>query len=350
MRNAIDIIIPFFNSEQYIEETIHSILKQTIDNYIVILVDDGSTDNSNVILTRLIGDNNKFKTVKRTTEPKGPSSCRNIGILQSKSKYIVFLDSDDLITPSFVENRLNYMNEHSDLDFAIFQMATFIDHIDNIQSIITKESTDYLKDFLTLNDIVWTVTSPIWKREFIIALDGFSEVMTIFEDPDLSIRALLKTDRYQVNFNNSPDCFYRLSSTPGKRDICKIDVNYGLLIKSIIKSLTDNKRKIEIDKYLKSCYAHINIKNADFDIRKEDYSNIYSTLSSINKALKKNKSYSLLEFFSWQIILIAIYKLRLFDKKSVRAIYRMFSYVMYEYTLTEYIKQKIVKIHKNRIE
>ena len=91
------IIIPVYNVEEYIEECVQSVLSQTYKDYEIILVDDGSTDNSGKILDRYVGIENVFVHHK---ENGGLSDARNYGLKRARGDYLLFVDSDDFFNGS----------------------------------------------------------------------------------------------------------------------------------------------------------------------------------------------------------------------------------------------------------
>lgn len=94
------IIIPVYNTEKYVERCIESVLKQTYNNFEIIIINDGSQDNSEKILTKY-NNNLKIKIIKQSNH--GLSYSRNIGVTKSTGDYILFLDSDDLIEPNLLK-------------------------------------------------------------------------------------------------------------------------------------------------------------------------------------------------------------------------------------------------------
>ena len=100
----VSIIIPVYNVENYIEECLASVLKQTFKNYEVIIVNDGTTDNSAQIASVFTENDSRFKLVNQ--ENQGLSGARNTGIQEAKGEYIAFLDSDDWIDKNFIEKLL----------------------------------------------------------------------------------------------------------------------------------------------------------------------------------------------------------------------------------------------------
>lgn len=97
----ISIIIPIYNVEKYLEKCLDSILNQTYKNLEIILIDDGSTDNSPNICNSYCEKDKRIKIIHKNNE--GVSSARNKGIELSKGKYIVFIDSDDYVSNEHIE-------------------------------------------------------------------------------------------------------------------------------------------------------------------------------------------------------------------------------------------------------
>ena len=168
------------------------------------MVDDGSRDRSLEIMESYCKQDQRFRKIQREREPKGVSVCRNIGISGSEGKYIIFLDSDDLLSKSCLANRVDYMENNLELDFAVFQMEAF-----GLKSfILTKKEDNYLDAFLTF-DFPWVVTSPIWKAGFLKNGIRFNEKLKNLEDPELHIRVLKSEPNFKVLYDSEPDCYYR---------------------------------------------------------------------------------------------------------------------------------------------
>lgn len=113
----VSVIIPMYNASRYIEETIQSVLDQTWSNIEIIVVDDGSTDNSFDIVSNF--KSNKIRLFRQ--ENQGAPVARNFGFSQSKGDYIQYLDADDLLSPSKIKKQLQaLMSSKKEIAFSTF--------------------------------------------------------------------------------------------------------------------------------------------------------------------------------------------------------------------------------------
>lgn len=107
LKPLVSIIIPLFNREELIEETINSVLDQTYSNWECIIVDDGSIDDSKLIVEKYIERDPRVKLFQRpAAKIKGASSCRNYGLEKAKGELIQFLDDDDLLAKYKLEEQV----------------------------------------------------------------------------------------------------------------------------------------------------------------------------------------------------------------------------------------------------
>ena len=109
-RPLISIIIPVYNAEKFIEDTINTVINQTYDNYEIILIDDCSTDNSVNIINKYLNEDIKLYKNK---ENIGVGLTRNAGIKHSKGDYIAFLDADDLWDKEKLEKQVKFMQDNN---------------------------------------------------------------------------------------------------------------------------------------------------------------------------------------------------------------------------------------------
>lgn len=106
----VSIIIPIYNNERYLEKCLDSVLKQTYQEIEILLIDDGSTDNTPDICTDYVHKDQRFKYYRQ--DQKGVSSARNLGLSESKGAYITFIDSDDFVNENHIEILSSEMIHH----------------------------------------------------------------------------------------------------------------------------------------------------------------------------------------------------------------------------------------------
>lgn len=114
----ISVIICFLNAEKFIQEAVESVIHQTYDNWELLLVDDGSTDNSTRIAKAFAerSSSRTFYLEHEGHQNKGLSASRNLGIKHAKGEYLAFLDSDDIWLPQNLERQLEFMVSNPDVD------------------------------------------------------------------------------------------------------------------------------------------------------------------------------------------------------------------------------------------
>ena len=124
MSYFVDVILPNYNKEFFLEETINSVLNQSYNNWKLLIIDDCSIDNSKKIIQKF-AKNEKIKVIY-LKKNKGVSFTRNLGIRLSNSKYISFLDSDDLWTPNKLKDQISFM-EKNNYDFTYTDYTPFFE-------------------------------------------------------------------------------------------------------------------------------------------------------------------------------------------------------------------------------
>lgn len=167
MNPKVSIIVPVYNAEQYMEKCLNSILKQTFEDFELIIIDDGSRDNSLKILK-------KFKNLEKvriySQNNSGPSVTRNKGIEKANGEYIVFIDIDDWIEKDYIENLVEEI-EKKRLDFVVTGYKDISKYgIININDFYTenenlKKEKILLKIFNGTGGVPW---GKIYKRNIII--------------------------------------------------------------------------------------------------------------------------------------------------------------------------------------
>ena len=112
----VSIIVPVYNSEKYLEKCIESLLTQSFKNFELILVNDGSTDNSPQMCDFFANKDSRVRVIHK--QNGGVSETRNIGLRHSTGRYVMFVDSDDFVHPHIVDIMFNEI-ENKNADIAV---------------------------------------------------------------------------------------------------------------------------------------------------------------------------------------------------------------------------------------
>ncbi len=177
----ISIIIPYYNCEKYIAETLASVEAQTYPNIEVILVNDGSSKASTAYIEALIQDKSYIQYLYQ--ENKGLSSARNVGGKAAKGEFLLFLDADDKIYPQYLTKTVETFNSNPNYK-VVYTKAELFD----------AQSGEWLLPVYTTfekllqGNVIYC--TALHKRSDFIKLDGFDENLMAYEDWDYWIRLL----------------------------------------------------------------------------------------------------------------------------------------------------------------
>lgn len=203
----VSIILPNYNKSKYISETISSVINQTSSEWELIVVDDCSTDSSLQAIENFLNKNSQIKLIKNSTN-QGANFCRNKGLSEAKGEWVIFLDGDDILSPHCIMNRLNFISNFPEIDFAVFPMKPFKEKLTDANPVWIPEKNRALQRFLS-HQLPWTITQPFWKKKSLIRINGFDESFKRMQDVELHTRALMAGFKFEVN-KGKPDCFYRI--------------------------------------------------------------------------------------------------------------------------------------------
>ena len=123
MQPKISVIVPVYQTEQYLSKCLDSILNQSLKELEVIVIDDGSKDNSPKIIDEYARRDSRIRVVHKANEGQG--IARNIGIDMASAKYVTFVDSDDWVDTNVYENILNRI-EDSGADLAVYSRRSYL--------------------------------------------------------------------------------------------------------------------------------------------------------------------------------------------------------------------------------
>jgi glycosyltransferase involved in cell wall biosynthesis len=208
-------VIPCYNAGRFISAMIECFLRQTLAAWELIIVDDGSTDDSLTIVRDYQNNDARIKLWRRDRGPKGPQVCRNIGISQCKGAYVVIFDADDLISDTCLEKRVAFMDAHPEIDYATFPAKTFTDGkvlptYDDGGGVlygVGDETVDVLSRLLTTK-YPFTVWTNMYRREAITEI-RYIEIFGGYEDFDFMVSGALSGLVHRFSDSREIDYYYR---------------------------------------------------------------------------------------------------------------------------------------------
>lgn len=238
MSELVSIIVPVYNVEQYLEECIESILRQTYTNIEIILVNDGSTDRSAEICKKAAESDSRV--VVREKENGGLASARNFGLDCAKGQFISFVDSDDTIEATMIEQMYNQFKSHTDTDLVV---CGFVRYDDESGRVFSREMMN-----LTWNEIsgfedanIVYLNPAVWNKMYSKSFfdDVRFEKVRLSEDLVLMLDILKKVRKIR----RVPECLYnyRVRSTSLINSVNMTQV------KPLYKQIIDRRRLIKSD-------------------------------------------------------------------------------------------------------
>lgn len=164
----VSVIIPVYNRERLIVETLESVKAQTMEEWECIIVDDSSTDNTEKEIRSFTESESRFRFYKRPADRlKGANSCRNIGFEKAKGKYLKFLDSDDLLLTDCLQKQVKVLEENSKIQVCFSYGKYFNIKTRELEEAWSRNTKyyDYLSGHIT-NQIRWAISDPLWRASF----------------------------------------------------------------------------------------------------------------------------------------------------------------------------------------
>lgn len=194
----VTIVIPCYNHAQFVQETIQSVIDQDYENIELIIIDDGSKDNSVEVIQEMIPACEKrfIRFEFKYRENKGVSSTLNEGLKWARGEYVGFCSSDDTLQPKKTSTQVQYFESNLCSDFC-YTKAFICDDNNNVLEKSTNIINKNLSDNVTFNDVLtFKVHFPVtgmYRLKFILEkLNGFDESLSA-EDYDINLKIVNNT-------------------------------------------------------------------------------------------------------------------------------------------------------------
>ncbi len=290
----VSVIVPVYNVYNYLDKCLTSLVNQTLDDIEIIVVNDGSPDNSQEIIEKY---QKKYPCIKAYKKKNGGmSSARNYGLKHASGEYIAFVDSDDYVELSFLEKMYECAKENNS-DVVICDYYAVNEEVKRYMKCHMNYSNDDKKEYLLSPPMVW---SKLIKKE-ILDNEKFTEGI-FYEDLDICVRMLPLVNK--VSFVEEPLYNYYLQHS-GSIMTQKTFNNHLLDIFDVL----DNTKKVLEKDYSKELeYLYITHLLRTTTLRFLDYPNMEKHLARINDTMQKEfpkwRDNTYYKKLSWKVKLI----------------------------------------------
>jgi glycosyltransferase involved in cell wall biosynthesis len=256
----VSVVIPNYNHAQYVGDAIRSVLAQGYHNYEIIVVDDGSTDNSREVIAAF-GD--QVRCIFQ--QNAGLSAARNTGIKASKGSLIGVLDADDMYEPAYLSTLVAALQEHFDAD-GIYCGYQFVDHLNTLLPQIEARPVEPEKLYEALLDGNFFVPESIFLRRAVYDNVGlFDEALRACEDWDVWLRA---AKRYRIIHSTKILTRHRVLPGSMSTDPLRMLNNRLAVLKKHVGKEPANSGTSLVHRaygraYLSSCVEYLQYGNSD---------------------------------------------------------------------------------------
>lgn len=310
----VSVIIPSYNSASFIKAAIDSVLTQTYKNYEIIVIDDGSTDDTRIVLKPYL-EKKLIKYIYQNN--KGVSGARNTGIKIAIGKYIKFLDADDILLPECLQKQVNFLEKNKNFgivysDFCYFnkkkQFFRLGHHLTNAEKI---HPVGNILSHLLMGNFIATDTL-LFRKSVIDNVGLFNESLSHLEDWEYLLRTAIARFRFGYVKEVLVLCLLRQNSL-SRNTLAMAHCKY-----QVVKNMESNFLNINIRRALKLAQYSYSIALLQNNKIKEGRVILKEIISNINTPIqKKITGFIYLIFSSFYLTNWLFYRIvNFFNKKQ----------------------------------
>jgi len=267
MKNSlISIIIPTYNRAYLISETLDSVFAQSYSNWECIIINDGSTDNTDAVINKYVKRDSRFKSYNLPeTYLKGGNGARNYGFKLSKGEFVNWFDDDDVMLEDFLKAKIDVFS--SNLNFVIGSHYSVNQNLEN-KTIENLEVQSYLFKDYALWKLQLITNSILFRKDFLNGKKLFNETLKRGQETELFARLFFQVPENSFIIINNPLFLYRQHNNSKTKKNSKY-----------INSFEESKSYVSIQIFKKS------IKLKDLELINIYY---YNLVDAFFKSLEKN--------------------------------------------------------------
>ena len=206
---TVDVIIPAYNAAKYLPAAIESVIAQTFEDWRILLVDDGSTDNTAEIVAPFVerlGD--KLKDIRQAN--RGVSAARNCAFRHSSAEFLAFLDADDIWLPCRLSESLKCFENQPQVGLAYGFLSRITQNGQIVDTFADRQQNGegFIAPYIYMRRVDMPCSTVMLRKKCIDEVGGFDEALVAAEDRDLWLRIAF---RYQVALAPKVVAHYRIS-------------------------------------------------------------------------------------------------------------------------------------------
>jgi Glycosyltransferases involved in cell wall biogenesis len=242
MSSLVSVIIPIRNRSELFSETARSLTSQTHQHWEAIVVDDGSDPIHRDHIQSIVAGDSRMRLVPNPGPRTGASAARNAGVSSSTGEYILFFDSDDILSPTCIEQRLSRLHRDPTVDAAVSKVGFFKTKPGDLEKSLTPSKPENDLDRFLRFDIPWQTMGAMWRRDSLRRFHlQWDESALSWQDWEFHIRAVAAGLR--ISKSDEVDCYWRkptpLGSTGRKHFSRRHIINRLRLIGRIADELVE---------------------------------------------------------------------------------------------------------------
>lgn len=261
MTNLVTVIMPCYNQANFLTKSIQSVIDQTYSNLEIIVVDDGSTDQTAQIVKDIIAKNPDYKIKYLFKKHSGPSETRNLGIKMAQGKYIQLLDGDDYLAKNKIKKQVDFFDKNNQIDvvYGSFRYEYLDKSAPKLKSFVI--DLGRAKDQLALllaNGGLMPIHCFLIRKEVFNRAGWFNIQRDALEDLDLWIRCVQKGVKFTFQEDNQAS-IYVLKNVSLSRNKLKMYSNYAKILEDLNQTDLKEPHQALVNQKLTEVYMFLSI-------------------------------------------------------------------------------------------
>ena len=317
----ISIIIPTFNRAALIGHTLDSVKNQTYTNWECIVVDDGSTDETENIIQNYVTNDERFSYYKRPDHfKKGGNGARNFGFTKSKGEFINWFDSDDLMLPDFLNDKISGFDSE-EIDIVVCNAYAYYEETNTKKIMKISDNKDFYLGIITFRLQIVT-NSVMFRKKFLENKELFDEKILRGQETDLLSRLFFQIKESKCLLIDKPLFLYRKHTET--KTFANKSYNPEYSSSNMLINLKGLERNMKAGNIKLVRHYSSNLINQFFlDLENRNTKSVYNISNSLKNILSKEGKIYSVPFYSIMLLTIKIPQISFLAKPFLKFLSRL---------------------------